>query len=83
MNWRERRGDTAWKARGACLGADPALFFPAREGVPADVAELCAGCPVRTECLEWALDNHEFGIWAGTTAEMRRRLRRQRRQQAA
>ena len=45
---------------------------------------MCARCPVRTECLEYALGNQEkFGIWGGLSERERRQLRRQRRLEEA
>lgn len=32
---------------------------------------LCPPCPIALECLTWALENREEGIWGGTTAEER------------
>lgn len=41
---------------------------------------ICATCPLKTrmECLEWALANHEYGIWAGTDNAERAAIRRTR-----
>jgi WhiB family redox-sensing transcriptional regulator len=40
---------------------------------------VCQTCEVRTECLEYALDNAElFGIWGGMSERQRRKLRQQR-----
>lgn len=71
-----------WTVRAACRDADPDLFFPlgASEHSPAQVeaaAAVCAGCPVTAQCLTWALDTgQDHGIWAGTTPEERRTMRR-------
>lgn len=65
-----------WKAQGACRDVDPRLFFPERGESTREAKAVCAGCPVRAECLEYALDQHEhFGIWGGTSERERRRLR--------
>ena len=41
--------------------------------------QLCAGCPVRTECLAEALDNAiEWGVWGGMTERERRAVLRKR-----
>jgi WhiB family redox-sensing transcriptional regulator len=42
--------------------------------------QICAGCPVRGDCLEHALASRElaFGIWGGLTAAERRALVRSR-----
>jgi hypothetical protein len=47
----------AWMKRGACRGEDPAMFFPTRGVSAAAMAKaraICAGCPVRAECLAYA-----------------------------
>jgi WhiB family redox-sensing transcriptional regulator len=71
-----------WRAAGACVAADPDLFFPiSGRGPAARQAEralrVCAGCLVRRQCLEFALRaGEEDGIWGGTTPEERIRIRR-------
>ena len=35
---------------------------------------ICAECPYKVRCLEYALKNHEQGIWGGTTERDRRRI---------
>ena len=69
----------AWMRSGECLGADPDLFFPER-GEPTEPAkEMCARCPVRATCLEYALANGEMhGIWGGMSERQRRVERRRR-----
>lgn len=64
-----------WKADAACTPDQADLFFPER-GEDADEAKrICAGCPVRRECLTAALDNNErHGIWGGTSRRERRKL---------
>ena len=53
------------------------MFFPATPQEEAEAVALCATCPVRAQCLEYALRNKEsHGIWGGTTPEERRRIRR-------
>ncbi|MBU1227628.1 MAG: WhiB family transcriptional regulator [Actinobacteria bacterium] len=66
-----------WAAYGSCRGADPDLFFPGEALDPDEGLKICSGCPVRDECLWWALENRiHFGIWGGTTERERRRLMR-------
>ena len=72
-----------WRDRAACLGMDGELFFPGKEdGSNTDNAaakEVCEGCPVRHDCLEYALEAREkYGIWGGTSERERRDLRRER-----
>ena len=66
-----------WAARAACKGETPdALFVRGAEQNKAK--QVCAGCPVRTECLAEALDNQiEWGVWGGMTERERRALLRQ------
>ena len=82
-------GTTNWRSAGACLSADPDLFFPISARGPAEqqIAKaklICAGCAVRLECLEFAMNHDQlFGIWGGTTPEDRQRERRRKRRRAA
>ncbi len=85
----ETRSTANWRSAGACLSADPDLFFPISEMGPADqqiarAKVICAGCVVRQECLDFALThNQTHGVWGGTTAEERQRARRRKRRAAA
>ena len=56
-----------WRGRAACGTADPDLFFPDRAGTDISAAQaICAGCPVRAECHEFAeATNQVYGVWAG------------------
>jgi WhiB family transcriptional regulator, redox-sensing transcriptional regulator len=64
---------------GNCLGVDEELFFPERGASTRAAKEVCRGCVVREDCLDYALDNNEkFGIWGGLSERERRRIRRQR-----
>lgn len=91
-SWKEHRDEllanlTRWAPRAACLGKDEEkgapVFFPSNEvrrGGPdprEEAKAICATCPVREECLEYALAFPEpLGIWGGMDEEERRRLRR-------
>lgn len=69
----------SWQDFANCLGVDPDLFFPERGASTREAKEVCRGCVVREECLEYALGNGEkFGIWGGMSERERRRIRRQR-----
>src|SRR5215216_3088972 len=71
-----------WRLEAACREVDPELFFPDPGQAPqaAQAKAVCAGCGVRGSCLETVLhgpqarDDHT-GIFAGTTASDRVRLR--------
>jgi WhiB family transcriptional regulator, redox-sensing transcriptional regulator len=74
-------GIPTWTIAASCTQVPGDMWFP-DNGVDQNVAEvkaMCRNCPVRLQCLEYALANHEhFGIWGGLTVKERRDLRRQR-----
>jgi WhiB family redox-sensing transcriptional regulator len=62
--------------RAACRGEEPAVFFPVRGGTSTKARAICAVCPVREECLEYALADPEItGVWGMTSEGERRKLR--------
>jgi WhiB family transcriptional regulator, redox-sensing transcriptional regulator len=70
-----------WRDSAACRGTDTDLFFPdwavgtAKQGIE-QAKRLCRDCPVRAQCLDWALDRGvAFGIWGGFTEDERRTIR--------
>lgn len=82
------RADTNWRARAACKGVDPELFFPettdealdeplVRQQVEAAKA-VCRRCPVREQCLDEALERLPHGVAGGMTEHERRRARAER-----
>lgn len=73
-----------WLHRAECRkpSVDPELFFPVSEK-PADptvaaARRVCAACPVREKCLEWALVALTHGIAGGLTTDERRAVREER-----
>lgn len=70
-----------WQLQAACRGIDPELFHPGPGESPAPAQAVCARCPVRAECGDWALFGgvEHHGIWGGLTERDRRRIRRARR----
>jgi WhiB family redox-sensing transcriptional regulator len=73
----------SWRQKGACRGLDPAIFYPTSEEDAGEAKTICAICPVRELCLEFALVNREHdGVWGGATERERRRMIRQRRKSA-
>lgn len=71
--------ELAWQDYGNCRGADADLFFPERGASTRRAKAICDGCPVRRECLDYALAHGEkFGIWGGLSERERRRVRRER-----
>ena len=73
-----------WMAEGKCRDVPPSVFFPS-DGVGVDAArKICADCPVKAPCLEYALLNRvDHGVWGGTSERERRRILRRRRLGAA
>ncbi len=72
----------AWQRQANCMGVDPDLFFPERGGSTREAKEVCRGCVVQQDCLEYALAYGEkFGIWGGLSERERRRIRIRRRQE--
>lgn len=92
MVWNQVTWDAArWRHAAACHDVDPELFFPV--GVTGQAVEqteqakaVCATCSVAEECLIFAVTtNQEYGVWGGLDEDerrdVRRRWRRERRQQ--
>ena len=72
-----------WTADAACSGAEPSVFFVDHGRSGEEAKAICHGCPVRSECLDYALENRErFGIWGGMTEKQRRAEARRRREAA-
>ncbi len=73
-------GNTSWHTQAACTNADTNIFYPAQgSGHKKDWAAakaICANCPVKQPCLEYALaTNQTDGLWGGRTPDQRRKLR--------
>ncbi|MER7680285.1 WhiB family transcriptional regulator [Streptomyces sp. NPDC096934] len=67
-----------WRENAACGSSDADDLF-ADSARQRQAKAVCAGCPVRTECLAEALDERiEFGVWGGLTERDRRALLRRR-----
>jgi len=60
---------------GRCRTEDPELFYAEDEQAVRQAVALCQSCPVMKQCLDYALDNEEFGVWGGATESERSRLR--------
>lgn len=69
-----------WMLDGLCRERDASFFFPS-DGVGVEQARrVCATCPVKVECLEYALRYRiEHGVWGGASERERRRILRSRR----
>lgn len=73
-----------WDDEASCRAIDPDVFFPERPSDPSlEAKAICRGCPVRTQCLEFALATRlDHGVWGGLTEVERRSLRRSRQRRA-
>lgn len=78
----QRTGEL-WQKRAACKGPQSVVFFPPahverkeeREAREGRAKSICAICPVRAACLEYALAIHEpHGIWGGLNEIERKQL---------
>jgi WhiB family redox-sensing transcriptional regulator len=68
-----------WRLQAACRGVDPEIFASDLPEMKKTAKKICADCPVRDECLEYALANkEEGGIWGGLTHNQRVRLKKAR-----
>ena len=72
--------DNDWMARGSCRTVEPSVFFPS-DGVGVEVArQICQTCPVKQQCLEYAIQHRiDHGVWGGASERERRRIARRRR----
>src|SRR5438552_7734272 len=66
-----------WQDRARCREYDPEIFFPEKGGSSREAKRVCAECPVRIECLNYALRRDErYGVWAGMSEREPRRPKR-------
>lgn len=80
---------TSWRLHAACIGVDPDLFFTNSAAAKREAKGICYGCPVRRDCLEFAMRveqpepdeapetnlKRRNGIYGGYTAYARWELR--------
>lgn len=71
-----------FEGREACAGVDTEIFFPPEglRGSDKRAKDICARCPVKQRCLDFALPRVWIhGVWGGTNnyerKQMRKRLR--------
>lgn len=68
--------DAPWMTGAVCATIDPRLFYPPPGIAPGEAAKaVCADCPVRAACLNYALTERiEGGVWGGLNDPERRAL---------
>lgn len=74
-------GSQPWMTFAACAG-ETSIMFPTPNDVPGEAAAkaVCAICPARVACLEYALaTRQQDGVWGGYSETERRRILRRRR----
>lgn len=71
--------DVAWK-KSACAKAEGVNFFPepGREYASkiTEAKAVCNTCPIKMDCLEYAMENEDYGIWGGMSPLDRQNFRR-------
>jgi len=48
---------------GACIGSDSRIFDDYSKHHDL-AAKVCSSCPIRQQCLDWAIENEQYGFWA-------------------
>ncbi len=73
-----------WQEKGLCRSADPMLFFhpqnergSSRARRDQSAKRVCASCPVRLECADYAIRAREpYGVWGGLSEDEREAIYR-------
>ena len=66
-----------WREEAVCFGVDDVDFFADDDVSVMRAKALCAGCPVRDDCLAFAIEsNQSQGVWGGQAPAERAKLRR-------
>ncbi|MFF9813298.1 WhiB family transcriptional regulator [Streptomyces sp. NPDC014006] len=69
--------DLAWQEEALCAQTGGDFFFPEPGSSVREAKQICALCPIRSACLDHALEHDErFGVWGGLSEKERQALRR-------
>lgn len=69
--------DMQWTDQARCRGLDPDQFFVRGSAQARQAIKVCARCPVKEQCLQYAIDRDvDFGVWGGLTERQRRAYQR-------
>jgi WhiB family redox-sensing transcriptional regulator len=64
-----------WVLDAACQNKEPDIFYPEDEGDEIAIKRakrICASCPVKAECGEYAIRrDEEYGAWGGMDRDER------------
>jgi len=71
----------AWIQQAACIGHGDLFFADHMRTVVRKAKLVCSACLVKQQCLDYALNGDELGVWGGLTANERRKLKRKRKAQ--
>lgn len=63
----------SWMRHAACRDQDPEVYDTDDDLYPSPEIR-CPACPVRTECLAFALEGRESGTWGGESRKERDKL---------
>ena len=80
MNYNDLRNAIDRVGQVPCESAPDLMFH--EEGALATINSklaktICSNCPIKSECLQYALDNDEiYGTWGGCTPQERKRLKK-------
>jgi WhiB family redox-sensing transcriptional regulator len=79
LDEREQSLSRGWMDLAACRG-NPEPFLANRGRTYRQARAICAGCPVRTKCLDFAVAGGRdvMGYWGGTSERQRQWLRARR-----
>lgn len=67
----------SWMDDAVCTSIDPCIFFSVNYGEQRVAKKFCETCPVKNDCLAYALKhNIEFGIWGGSSRRDRLKIKK-------
>lgn len=71
--------DREWMTQSACRDEPPSLFYPLQGHVPGRAKDICRGCPVQEECLDYSIEIRDWeGVWGGVPGRKRKLIARAR-----
>lgn len=67
-----------WAAEAACIGKTEMFFQDTMKTIVDKAKRICNTCGAKDQCLEYAVENFEHGVWGATTDRERRAIRSKR-----